>query len=99
MTDRSTSSRCHVVRVTVSVRCLHRFFTQRKLLRYIADKLNAEFLKPDSDVYVDFSCGTNEFGAMLSVKHFIGFDIFPSSHFSCRDHFRCGALWQRERPV
>jgi hypothetical protein len=64
-----------------------RFFTQKENLRAIADKLNRDFLRGE-DVYVDFSCGTNEFGAMLQVKHFIGFDIFPPSHYSCRDHFR-----------
>lgn len=65
-----------------------RFFTGPEVMRVLADRLRARGRLVATDVYIDFSCGTNEFGAMLGLKRWVGFDILPPSTNACREHFR-----------
>lgn len=64
-----------------------RFFTETPTLQKIAHLLNERFLR-DDDFYVDMCCGTNEFGAMLKCRGFMGYDICPPTHHNSTDHFR-----------
>lgn len=66
-----------------------RFFTGPDILQALADRLvRVGRLDPARDVYVDFSCGTNEFGAMLGLRRWVGFDILPPATNACAAHFR-----------
>ena len=67
-----------------------RYFTCRDVMDQLVERLR-RFMVP-SDTYVDFSAGTNEFGALLAkatgMTRWLGLDIYPSRHNACRDHFR-----------
>lgn len=66
-----------------------RFFTLPSVLARVADQLKP-LLRTDRDVFIDFSCGTNEFGFMLGLKNWWGYDIYPPAVHKCasQEHFR-----------
>ena len=66
-----------------------RFFTAPAQLRLMARRLREKGrLDAERDVYVDFSCGTNEFGAMLGLKKWFGLDIYLPATNNCGQRFR-----------
>lgn len=65
-----------------------RFFTGPAVMRAVVVAMRPWVL-PDTDVYVDMSCGSNEFGAMLGTRRWFGVDIYPPATNAGRDHYRC----------
>ena len=66
-----------------------RFFTGPDNLRALAMRLrDIGRLDAARDVFVDFSCGTNEFGALLGLQRWVGFDVYLPRANAGGDHFR-----------
>jgi hypothetical protein len=64
-----------------------RFFSSEDVLERVVKRVRRVI---DADtVFVDFSCGHNEFGRKLAQRRWVGFDIFPpNAEGACPKHFR-----------
>ena len=65
-----------------------RFFTNHSQLRNLARTLLSEGIITKSDTYVDFSAGHNDFGPLLQLRKWVGFDLYPPSTPQPSQHFR-----------
>ncbi len=65
-----------------------RFFTTPSLLSSIARILLQRKIITKHDTFVDFSAGHNDFGGLLGLSRWVGFDIYPPKSRQHPDHFR-----------
>jgi len=64
-----------------------RFFSQPAIFETVARALRP--LMDEETIFVDFSCGTNDFGFLLGARRWVGFDLFPPPGAgACPAHFR-----------